>query len=84
MGLADPLRSRCLMLRGEGRRKGQRKWAGTLRRAPGPQMDTRDGVTDSDRKVSLNKLGCPVWTWVSRQRQGHGRGGFEDVLTLKD
>ena len=34
MGLAEPLRSRCLMLLGGGRREGQRREAETLSRAP--------------------------------------------------
>lgn len=61
MGLAEPLRSRCLMLNLE-KSEGQRRQAETLSRAPAQGMDTQDSVDrPTDRKkVSLYKQGMDL------------------------
>lgn len=82
MGLADPLRSRCLMLLGEGRSEGQRRWAETLIRAPAQEMDTQDSVDrHTDRKASLYKQ---VMDLGIQTEARPWEGCFENVLTPKD
>lgn len=66
MGLAEPLRSRCLMLLRERRSEGQRRGADPPSRAPAQGQTCRTmqtGPRVGGRLPFIKR----IWTWVSRQ-----------------